>query len=91
MANRVAEQGLDAVPVSLTAEELDAERYPVTQAQGPVWVRAWARFPERSVRVQARAVAWTARAVQLEWESAGGVMRRAWVWASAVDRLDGSR
>ena len=39
------------------------------------------------VTIEGRAVAWTSRAVQVEWENSQGQVQRAWVWASAVDRL----
>ncbi|MGO7983762.1 hypothetical protein ACC691_38625, partial [Rhizobium johnstonii] len=38
-------------------------------------------------RVRGRAVAWTDKAVWVEFEMRGGARRRAWVWASAVDRV----
>lgn len=37
-------------------------------APSPVDVDAWVRFPETAVRVHGRAIAWTARAVQIEFE-----------------------
>jgi hypothetical protein len=75
------------LPVSLSLEELDLEHFPVTKAPEPIPVVAWARFPEQVARVRAQAVAWTSRAVQIEWVSTSGVPMTAWVWASAVDRI----
>jgi hypothetical protein len=70
-------------PISLSERERgDA----VTEAPEPVDVRAWVRFPEAPIRVEGRAVAWTDRAVWVEFTMRDGSTRRAWVWASAVDR-----
>ncbi|PPG65125.1 hypothetical protein C5C31_14725 [Rathayibacter rathayi] len=44
----------------------------------------WIRYPATSVRVVALALAWTRRAVMVEW-SEDGSTRRLWVWASAVE------
>lgn len=74
-------------PISLTEDELDTDHHPVTQAQHPIPVRAWARYPETPARVEGHAIAWTERAVQIEWEDYRGVKHRAWVWASAVDKI----
>lgn len=69
-------------PFSLTAEELG--RLPVTMATEPIPVLAWVRSPAMPTHVQGRALAWTPRAVYVEWEHRG--THRAWVWASAVER-----
>lgn len=69
-------------PFSLTAEELG--RMPATQAAEPIPVLAWVRLPAMPTHVQGRALAWTPRAVYVEWEHRG--THRAWVWASAVER-----
>ncbi|GHD50833.1 hypothetical protein D9V29_11660 [Mycetocola manganoxydans] len=87
MKRRVTEVLIKPKPVSLSAAEIDAEHDPVIAAQKPIPVRAWARYPETPARVEGRAIAWTTRAVQIEWEDSGGVTQRAWVWASAVDKL----
>jgi hypothetical protein len=71
-----------ARPFSLTAEELG--RLPVTMATEPIPVLAWVRLPAIPTHVQGRALAWTPRAVYVEWEHRG--THRAWVWASAVER-----
>jgi hypothetical protein len=71
-----------ARPFSLTAEELDG--LPVTMAVEPIAVLAWVRLPAMPTHVQGRALAWTPRAVYIEWEDRG--VHRAWVWASAVER-----
>lgn len=87
MNRRITELAIKPQPISLSAEELDVENDPVTEASGPVPVRAWTRYPETVVRVEGRAVAWTKRAVKIEWTAADGTNRSTWVWASAVDRL----
>jgi hypothetical protein len=87
MEKRVTELLLRPNPLSLSDAEIDAEHDPVTQAKRPIPVRAWARYPETPARVEGRAIAWTSRAVQIEWKDGGGVSRRAWVWASGVDKV----
>ncbi|GAA1772138.1 hypothetical protein [Agromyces humatus] len=77
---------LRPAPISLTPEEVGAADIP--PAPSPVDVTAWVRFPEASVEVRARAIAWTDRAVQIEFELRDGQTRRAWVWASAVRRVE---
>jgi hypothetical protein len=72
-------------PVSLSAAELGSD--PVREADVSIPVEAWVRFPESPVHVRGRAVAWTRRAVKVEWEMRDGSTRAAWVWASAVSRI----
>lgn len=71
-------------PISLTPAEIGATAVPETPE--PLEVIAWVRYPEASVRVHARAVAWTDRAVWVEFTTHSGATHRAWVWASAVSR-----
>lgn len=71
-------------PISLSPAEIGAEHVP--DASEAVDVDAWVRFPEHAVRVPARAIAWTDRAVRVEFELRDGIRRTAWVWASAVSR-----
>lgn len=71
-------------PVSLSAAEVGAAKVP--EAPEPVPVDAWVRFPESAIRVHGRAVAWTDRAVWVEFQLRDGSTHRAWVWASAVTR-----
>jgi len=73
-------------PISLSDEELDKEHARVTTATERIPVEAWVRYPETPIHTPAIAVAWTDRAVLVEWEVAGGGVARAWVWASAVQR-----
>lgn len=70
-------------PISLSEREVGGD---ITSAETPVPVAAWVRFPESAVRVNGRAVAWTKRAVWVEFSVRDGSTTRAWVWASAVDR-----
>jgi len=73
------------VPIGLTWEERGGAGAPVTVAPEPISVIAWVRYPTISTHVDARALAWTHRAVYIQWQSRG--IHRLWVWASAVDRL----
>jgi hypothetical protein len=75
-----------AQPISLTDAELDKEHQQLVQAPVPIPVRAWVRYPETAVLAEGRAIAWTKRAVYVEWDITGGGVARAWVWASAVER-----
>jgi hypothetical protein len=72
-------------PISLSKAELGEERVTTAEAEA-VEVEAWVRFPEHPIKVQARAVAWTRRAVWVEFTMLSGATYRAWVWASAVER-----
>lgn len=69
-------------PYSLTAAELGG--LPAALASGPTPVHAWVRYPATADQVHGLALAWTPRAVYVEWEASG--THRAWVWASAVER-----
>jgi hypothetical protein len=71
-----------ARPFSLTHAELGG--LPAILASEPTSVRAWVRYPAIAHRVHGLALAWTPRAVYVEWEDAG--VHRAWVWAPAVER-----
>jgi hypothetical protein len=68
-------------PISLTRPERGDQ--PVTVPTEPRPVRAWVRYPAIAAQVHGRALAWTPRAVYVEWEDDG--THRAWVWASAVE------
>ena len=77
-------------PISLSKYELGED--PVTSAESePVAVEAWVRFPEHPIKVDGRAVAWTRRAVWVEFTMLSGATFRAWVWASAVERKSARR
>ena len=71
-------------PISLSRAEVGEQ---IKEAGEPIPVRSWIRFFETSVEVEdAYAVAWTDRAVLVEWSLRDGSRQRAWVWASAVRR-----
>lgn len=72
-------------PESLTAKELELKTDPVTRTPQPIPVMAWVGYGKIGVRVTGRAVAWTSKAVAVEWEGPEGI-HRAWVWTSAVQR-----
>lgn len=69
-------------PSSLTPLELGG--LPAAMAGESTHVLAWVRYPAIANHVRALALAWTPRAVYVEWEDRG--THRAWVWASAVER-----
>jgi hypothetical protein len=69
-------------PYSLTPAELGG--LPAAMAGEPTHVLAWVRYPATADQVRGRALAWTPRAVYVEWEAER--THRAWVWASAVER-----
>ncbi|WEG08622.1 hypothetical protein PU630_15460 [Microbacterium horticulturae] len=72
---------------SLTPEELQLDRMPLTMDPRPQrHVRAWVRFGT-PVKVDAIACRWTSQAVGIELE-AGGRKHRCWVWAGAVEEID---
>lgn len=81
---RIEEFAHRGSPLGLTDEELDKTRQRPTWASVPRPVWAWIRYPATSVRVAGLALAWTRRAVMVEW-SEDGSTRRLWVWASAVE------
>lgn len=63
---------------------------PEAAYQGPVYdlaepdpVLAWVTFPDRVLEVEARVIAWTERAVLVEWGFAQAA-ESAWVWRDAV-------
>lgn len=72
---------------SLTDTELELDRLPMTKDPKPRPVLAWVRFGATATRVHAEAVAWTPRAVAIRFRVANRELR-AWVWASAVERVE---
>ena len=69
-------------PISLTPAEIG--QLDVIEPPKPEPVKAWVRYPETPVQVEARAIAWTERAVKVEWTMRDGSVQQAWVWRSAV-------
>lgn len=68
---------------SLTGQELSLDTEALTVDPKPRAVKAWVRFGDTPVQVNARACRWTSRAVGLEFEIRGRVFRT-WVWVGAV-------
>jgi hypothetical protein len=86
MNDRILEAAMrDQKPTTLTPPELQLDVLPLTRTPLPEPVRAWVRYGETAIRVEARAVAWTPLAVAIVWQAPGGE-HKAWVWASAVER-----
>ena len=56
---------------------------PTTTSSRPDPVLAWLQFPDRILEVEARAIAFTDRAVLVEW-GFGQAADCAWVWRDAV-------
>ena len=77
----------DRSPSNLKSVELELERYALTIPPAPVPVRAWVRYGDVPLRVDAEAWRWTERVVAIVWKVPGGAEHRAWVWASAVERV----
>jgi len=75
------------LPISLTADEIDAERHPMVQPEEPIPVRAWVRFSEATIQAECEAVEWNDRTVRVRWTMKSGAVVSAVVWASAVQRL----
>lgn len=85
MSERILQQVVaGTTPLSLTDDELELDVQPLTKPPRAVPVTAWVRYRDTAVKVDGRAVAWTARAVAVQWKTASGEVHRAWVWASAV-------
>jgi len=79
----------DLEPETLTPRELALDVQPLTRTPKPMPVFAWVRYDGIPIRVSARVVAWTEKAVAVEWKSPTG-LHHAWVWSSAVEprRID---
>jgi len=56
---------------------------PVFDLASPDPVFAWLMFSDRVLEVEARVIAWTDRAVLVEW-GFGQAAESAWVWRDAV-------
>ncbi|WP_336624974.1 MULTISPECIES: hypothetical protein [unclassified Microbacterium] len=78
-------------PISLSAAEIGADPTTTPHAPAPVPVTAWVRFPEAAVRVKAHAIAWTDRAVEVEFTLRDGRSLRSWVWRGAVTQRPGGK
>jgi hypothetical protein len=71
-------------PLTLTREELELDREPLTRAPIARPVSAWVRYAGTAVFLNAEAVEWTAHAVHVRWITPVGDRHHAWVWASAI-------
>ncbi|MEO5921702.1 MAG: hypothetical protein ABIQ01_11240 [Pseudolysinimonas sp.] len=71
-------------PLTLTSDELELDREPLTQAPIARPVRAWVRYGVTAALIDAEAVEWTEHAVHVRWITPAGDRHHAWVWASAV-------
>lgn len=74
----------ETAPHSLSTEELELDREPLTRSPIPRPVAAWVRYAAAAIFLDAEAVAWTPTAVAIRWTTPAGEEHRAWVWASAV-------
>ncbi|BDI23196.1 hypothetical protein [Herbiconiux sp. L3-i23] len=80
----VAETVIRAEPVSLERAQVGEQ---VTQATRENKVIAWVPFRSEAIaEIEGRVLAWTERAVLVEFEMKDGRTRRSWVWAGAVRR-----
>lgn len=87
MDDRIAERIMRSGAVlSLSNVELQLDVMPLTRTPQPEPVRAWVRYPDGALEVDALVVAWTPRAVAIKWTGPDDE-QRAWVWASAVERI----
>lgn len=68
---------------TLSAAELELDRLAVTIDPIPKPVKAWVRFGETPVLVDAEACRWTSRAVGLRFHVRGRE-HRCWVWMGAI-------
>lgn len=67
----------------LTDAELELDRMPFTRDPQPKPVKAWVRFGNVPVLVDAVACSWTPYAVAIRFEI-DGAAHQTWVWTSAV-------
>ena len=84
----------EARPRSLTDQQLELTRHPLTRFPQPLRVLAWVDYGDHPVRVRGAAVAATPHAVAVRWPvldvDGDKVTRedRAWLWVGAVDFLE---
>lgn len=86
----------EARPRSLTDQQLELARHPLTRFPQPLRVLAWVDYGDHAVRVRGAAVAATPNAVAVRWPVVDVegelVIRedRAWLWRGAVDFFEDS-
>lgn len=78
--------GVIGAGIRLSPAEVSAAGEP-PEVENPIPVEAWVRFPETEIHVRGKAVAWSARAVWVEFILHDGSTHRA--WASTVERIGG--
>jgi len=71
-------------PHTLTRDELELDREPLTRAPIARTCRAWVRYGDTAALIDAEAVEWTEHAVHVRWITPTGERHHAWVWSSAV-------
>ena len=72
---------------SLAPRQIGAATASITTPETPIPVRAWLlTVAGDDLEVDAEAVAWTTRAVQVRYVDKHGHDDTAWVWAGAVTR-----
>jgi hypothetical protein len=87
VGERIVERDAAEGPLQrLTDPELELDRQPLTIDPHPKPAKAWVRFGNTPVLVNALVHRWTPRACGISFEVAGKPMRT-WVWVSAVSEL----
>jgi hypothetical protein len=71
-------------PHTLTRDELELDREPLTRTPVARPCRAWVRYADTAALIDAEAVEWTEHAVHVRWITPAGDKHHAWVWSSAV-------
>lgn len=69
-------------PISLNVDELQGQD--VVEIDHGDEVDAWVRYPEVPVQITGHVVAYTDRAVRIEYQQRDGATHRVWVWQGAV-------
>jgi hypothetical protein len=76
----------DKLPISLSDQELELHIQPMTRTPKPEPVMVWVRYGTIPLHIEAELVGWTSRACAVRWTTQTGIIHRAWVWASAVEK-----
>ncbi|MBH0053186.1 hypothetical protein I6E74_03270 [Salinibacterium sp. SWN139] len=84
MSEQVVETIMQDEPSTLTDDELELDKLPLTRTPVAVPAVAWVRYGGVALRLPVEVVAWTERAVAIRWKTDTGGVHKAWVWASAV-------
>lgn len=87
MDNRILQRIADENPLqTLTSNELQSDRLPVTRDPQPKPCKAWVRFGPHAMLVDAVVVVWNDVACGVQF-TVGEQEMRCWVWANAVTPL----